>query len=337
MDCYSNKVPSGGKGFIELVNLVSFPVWTSSDEGRLVYNLNDSTLYFGTSSAWTTISNVEWLDRLVPSGGTTGQTLRKSAAGDYDMEWGSYGIPAGTIIYSASLTTPDGFEDCDGASLDRTLYEDLFNSVGLFFSDKINVYSITPNSYLEKLDSILGTHVVHGYFTENAVTFQTSGTLPDPLIADVVYYIRKVDDDYFTLHPTLADATNNTNKISLTNTGTGSHYMYLSSSFKVPDLRGQFIRSYDSGAGVDSGRVFGSFQDDTMEQHSHRVCTPGTSGSTLPSNPELYLIYYGLASDSGRYALCGTSTPPSCGWVGQTGTANENRPKNFALSAYIKW
>lgn len=42
-----------------------------------------------------------------------------------------------------------------------------------------------------------------------------------------------------------------------------------STTFNIPDLRGQFIRGYDNGAGVDTGRVFGSKQNDALEQHSH--------------------------------------------------------------------
>ena len=38
-----------------------------------------------------------------------------------------------------------------------------------------------------------------------------------------------------------------------------------STTFNVPDLRGQFIRGWDHGKGVDSGRTFGSSQTDTLQ------------------------------------------------------------------------
>lgn len=36
-----------------------------------------------------------------------------------------------------------------------------------------------------------------------------------------------------------------------------------STTFKLPDLRGEFIRGFDAGRGVDLGRTFGSFQEGT--------------------------------------------------------------------------
>lgn len=42
-----------------------------------------------------------------------------------------------------------------------------------------------------------------------------------------------------------------------------------STTFNLPDLRGEFIRGWDDGRGVDSGRAFGSAQGDQNKQHSH--------------------------------------------------------------------
>jgi len=51
-------------------------------------------------------------------------------------------------------------------------------------------------------------------------------------------------------------------------------------TFRVPDLRGQFIRGWNDagtqGPGtIDPGRVFGSCQQDAYQQHSHSVTDPG--------------------------------------------------------------
>ena len=42
-------------------------------------------------------------------------------------------------------------------------------------------------------------------------------------------------------------------------------------TFNLPDLRGEFIRGWDSGRGIDSGRTFGSKQLDEFKSHTHTV------------------------------------------------------------------
>jgi phage-related tail fiber protein len=37
-------------------------------------------------------------------------------------------------------------------------------------------------------------------------------------------------------------------------------------TFRIPDLRGEFVRGFDNGRGVDPGRLFGSAQLDQMQQ-----------------------------------------------------------------------
>jgi len=42
-----------------------------------------------------------------------------------------------------------------------------------------------------------------------------------------------------------------------------------SSTFNVPDLRGEFVRGWDDSRGIDSGRNFGTSQSDNNKQHNH--------------------------------------------------------------------
>jgi hypothetical protein len=55
------------------------------------------------------------------------------------------------------------------------------------------------------------------------VQLTTTGTLPAPLAAATNYYVRAVTTNNFSFHPTTADATNNTNIIDITTSGTGTH------------------------------------------------------------------------------------------------------------------
>lgn len=46
-----------------------------------------------------------------------------------------------------------------------------------------------------------------------------------------------------------------------------------STTFQLPDLRGEFVRGWDNGRGADNGRVFGTFQADQNQSHNHSGTT----------------------------------------------------------------
>lgn len=91
-----------------------------------------------------------------------------------------------------------------------------------------------------------------------------------------------------------------------------------STTFNVPDLRGEFVRGYDDSRGVDSGRSFGSAQADMFKSHTHQVkyetgrLNGGGGGPAIDWGPNAWA----------------TST--------ETGGA-ETRPRNIALLACIKY
>ena len=87
-------------------------------------------------------------------------------------------------------------------------------------------------------------------------------------------------------------------------------------TFNLPDLRGEFIRSWDDGRTVDNGRVIGSWQADEFRSHSHGIGVNRMSDTDRGSSPSTVSI------DT----------------VGQTEPAGgiETRPRNIALLACIK-
>ncbi|MDD1022757.1 phage tail protein [Pseudomonas sp. TNT2022 ID1048] len=92
-------------------------------------------------------------------------------------------------------------------------------------------------------------------------------------------------------------------------------------NFRLPESRGEFLRGWDHGRGVDAGRGLGSWQADEFKSHFHTT----NNTSYVGSDPTLWV--YG---DSGS----GSITPPSV----QTNTAGgiETRPRNLAVMWCIK-
>lgn len=90
-----------------------------------------------------------------------------------------------------------------------------------------------------------------------------------------------------------------------------------STTFNVPDLRGEFIRGWDDGRGVDSGRAFGSSQSGSTQSHYHQMQSGGTGAGTIWA--------------TGDTAGSTSST------VSNVADGTETRPRNVALLACIKY
>lgn len=94
-------------------------------------------------------------------------------------------------------------------------------------------------------------------------------------------------------------------------------------NFRLPESRGEFLRGWDHGRGVDAGRAVGSYQLDDLKSHSHEFqFKAGMSSSayggnvTIPSNL--------------------TAGSPSSMPATSTSGGAETRPRNFAVMWCIK-
>jgi microcystin-dependent protein len=99
-----------------------------------------------------------------------------------------------------------------------------------------------------------------------------------------------------------------------------------STTFNLPDLRGEFMRGWDDGRGIDSGRVFGSAQTDEFKGHTH---TPLNGNSFLTNTTVGSQGSFNYGSGSAVF----TGTVSTTSSVGGT----ETRPRNIALLACIKF
>jgi phage-related tail fiber protein len=96
-----------------------------------------------------------------------------------------------------------------------------------------------------------------------------------------------------------------------------------STTFTLPDLRGEFARGWDDGRGIDSGRAFGSAQADGFRTHSHAI-----TGYSAGVNNTGGAHFYNTNQFNTTASTTTTSTP--------AGDA-ETRPRNIALLAIIKF
>jgi len=101
---------------------------------------------------------------------------------------------------------------------------------------------------------------------------------------------------------------------------------------KIPDLRGQFVRGWDHGAGVDTGRVLGVAQGDAIQNIKGTFGNYSTTGQT--ASGVFSVVRVGSNSYARGHSLASVRATFDASKVART--ANENRPKNIALMYIIK-
>lgn len=138
------------------------------------------------------------------------------------------GVPTGAVLPFAGESAPDGYLICDGSSISRTNYADLFSVIGCCYGS-----------------------------------------------------------------------------------GNGS------STFSIPDLRGEFIRGLDGGRGVDRNRTLGEPQMDEIRSHTHTITVGPSTLST------------GNTGGGNRSSDEGTVDSGAFG-------GGETRPRNLAMNFIIK-
>ena len=135
-----------------------------------------------------------------------------------------------------------------------------------------------------------------------------------------------------------------------------------STTFGIPDLRGEFIRGFDNGKGTDSGRSIGTAQAGAFGQHQHSIdlttSNKSLTGSlshnstTMAQNPG---TASGVFTKTGNVSAVGARSGGSAstsniaidashdhtvtgntGNQGSTSNSNETRPRNIAMMYIIK-
>ena len=156
------------------------------------------------------------------------------------------------------------------------------------------------------------TWIASGMGTTGQIITMPFTTAPEGhLLCDGALYSRDTYSDLFTL----------ANADGLVGDGLLFDWGDQSTTFGVPDLRGQFIRMFDNTGLVDVDRAasgFGLVQADELESHTHtysNLTTGGGSWDTTSGSPTQAEVF-----------------PPTSATGG-----TETRPTNVALNYFIKY
>lgn len=196
------------------------------------------------------------------------------------------------------------------------------SSVSTGTSDNGGTENIPKNvrfcPYMQIANSFSQTSVIDVANALSGYSLIPPGTINYLATSSVPYGWLEANGDF----KPIADYTNLYNAI-------GNTFAFGATSaahFKLPDLRGQFIRGWDHGRSLnnsnlsgDYNRTFGSFQGDALQTHDHT-----------------YYNWYGLGSDGplngGQGAENSTTGLPN----GARTSPYETRPRNTALLVCIK-
>ena len=316
---------------------------------------NNLKLRNASNNGFTTVGSVDEanLGLLPRSGGTmTGQVLGDDGSGagspayafDNDTDTGMFRSGANTIGFSTAGTARVSISN---AGLDIT------NGLPLRLQDSSGAPFVSlksPSSLSGNVDLTLPSSIVNGGFlqTDNSgnLSFQIVAGVPTGAVFCVA--VATIPSGYLECNGTAVSRSTFAALFALIGTqyGTGNG----STTFNLPDLRGEFVRGFDNGRGVDSGRSIASNQTAQNQSHSHGANANATSNVNDPGHKH-NARGYGNQDDGGDQftgsnnsatrsnAINNANTGISVSTNVSVSVANEggeSRPRNVAMMYIIK-
>ena len=312
---------------------------------------NNLKIRNASNNGFTTVGSVDEanLGLLPRAGGTmTGQLLGDDGSGagspayafDGDTDTGMFRSGANTIGFSTAGTTRVSISD---SGLDMT------NALPIRFQDSSGAPFVSlksPSALSGNVDLTLPSSIVSGGFMQTDgsgnLSFQTVAGVPSGAVFCMA--AASVPTGYLECNGAAVSRTTFAALFAVIGTvhGVGNG----STTFNLPDLRGEFIRGFDNGRGVDNGRNMASFQGDQNKQHNHSASS--SSSVTDPGHTHTMNMNQGnIISSGGAFGLkdSGTATRINSNSTGisvSTSTSigndggNETRPRNIAMMYVIK-
>jgi len=309
------------------------------------------------NNAFTTVGSVddENLGLLPRSGGTmTGQLLGDDGSGvgapsysfDGDTDTGMFRSGANTIGFTTAGThrvsiVNTGIVTENGSDI---RLEDVGAS---------HTIALKPPALTSNISLTLPSSITNGGFLQTDgsgnLSFQIVAGVPSGAVFCIA--VASVPSGYLECNGQSVSRTTFAALFAVIGTQYGANN---SSTFKVPDLRGEFIRGFDNGRGVDSGRSVASSQSHQHPQHNHAVSASSSSSVTDPGHKHNLNFNMGsIISSGGAFGLkdsgnadrmftattgisVSTSTSISQSNRGGTSNSSETRPRNIAMMYVIK-
>ena len=316
---------------------------------------NNLKLRNASNNGFTTVGSINEanLGLLPRSGGTmTGQLLGDdgSAAGspaysfDSDSDTGMFRSGANTIGFSTAGTARVSISD---AGLDIT------NGLPLRLQDSSGAPFVSlksPSSLSGNVDLTLPSSIVNGGFlqTDNSgnLSFQIVAGVPTGAVFCVA--VATIPSGYLECNGTAVSRSTFAALFALIGTQYGAGNG--STTFNLPDLRGEFVRGFDNGRGVDSGRSIASNQTAQNQSHSHGANANATSNVNDPGHKH-NARGYGNQDDGGNQFTGSNNSATRDNAINNANTGisvvtnvsvsvasegGESRPRNVAMMYIIK-
>lgn len=283
-----------------------------------------------------------------------------------DLNGSQLAMPVGSLAYWPLSTPPAGWLEADGSEIDQALYPDLHN-VYSGVGAPVPVFSnITPTFTLEG-SWINGIAIVGAGLgnDDRYITFHNSAFVGNSREYDNKYttiagctiqfstpnennpngnYYTVIAGDESAMRAAFAAAQQT---FDLYDTVDGAQYDH--SKAYLPDLRGEFIRGWDNGRGVDAGRLLGSWQQGSLiaGNENDDAAVWAISGTENRKSDLGWDCYWtDQAGFAASYPALYTSRKLT-NWAGQTGYNGGNgslpwrgsgvtRPRNVAWMPIIK-
>ncbi len=326
---------------------------------------NNLKIRNASNNGFTTVGSIDSanLGLLPRSGGTmTGQILGDdgSAAGspayafDNDTDTGMFRSGANTIGFATSGTARVSVSDA-GLDVINGLPIRLQDSSGSPF-----VSLKSPSSLSGNIALTLPSSITNGGFLQTDGSGNLSFSIVEGVPSGSVFCraVATVPTGYLECNGAAVSRTTYSALFAVIGTAYGSGNG--SSTFNLPDLRGEFIRGFDNGRGVDSGRSVATSQGGQNASHNHSISLSGTT-STKSLTGDVRRISEGYraqgtasgvftkVNDGNNNVTGSSSTSPVAGFsmdashnhtFSASGTSgsqgSEARPRNISMMYIIK-